>query len=166
MQSFVIRQNILGLEAHYEVYREGEEDVYMTMVGTEAIMRLYEGEIPELDDSEEPDLDETEAVASFRMRSILSETKFEVFDDTQQSIAFFDFPIIEFRKRFHLMIGDQKYEGEGGIRGRTFKFRDSAKEIVIEIAKHSSFRDKYTLKVFNPLPLNVGLLAVAVIDQV
>lgn len=152
MQVFRIHQELFGLEAKYRVFRDGEDELFMTLKGTEAIMRLYQG-------------DEGQPKGSFRMKSILSDTKFEVFDEDERHVAFFEFPMFDFKKKFRLVIGESRFQGLGGLRGRTFRFHDEEGELALEIAKQSSFRDRYTLQVAESVPVAIAILATAVVDQ-
>ncbi len=152
MKSFEIKQELFGLEAKYEVREDGGDEIIRTLRGTETIMRLLAG-------------DEGDLLATFRMKSVLSDTRFEAYDAEDQVIARFEFPLIEFKKRFHLLIGDWQFEGQGGIRGKTFRFRDSRGDEVLVIAKLGTFRDRYKVQVGDAIPVDVALLAAAVVDQ-
>jgi hypothetical protein len=152
MQVFEVHQELFGLEAKYYVYKEGGKDLIMTLKGTEAIMRLYDG-------------DEGAPLGSFRMRSILSETKFEVFDGEERIVARFEFPLFEIKKSFRLLIGEERYLGKGGIRGRTFTFLDKDDEVALKIAKQPTFRDRYIVTLSSAIPVSIALLATAVVDQ-
>ena len=153
MNSYEVTQRNVRMETTYEVRREEGEDLVSLLVGTEAILRLHES------DRESP------VIASLRMKSILTETNFELYDENEETIGAFEFPMFEFTKRCQLKLGSSVYAGEGGVRGRTFRFRNGEGELVLEIAKRRRLRDAYKVRISEEFPRNIGLLATGLIDQ-
>ena len=82
------------------------------------------------------------------------------FLDGARSLGSLAFPAVAFDdKTLLLTVGEEVFEGDGGVFRGVFVCRRPNGDVVLEIAKELSIRDTFSVKADESLPLQVALLA-------
>lgn len=151
MTTFEVTQAFLNVGTAYHVRKPREHDVLFTVRGVltspSPKFRLVEG-----DNGKEVGV----------LTGNVVKTKYEI-NDGSRLLGSLVFPAVAFKKTLTLTVGDDVYEADGGVSHGVFQCKRSDGEVVLEIAKELSVRETFSVKMYDAVPFQVGLLlAVAI----
>src|SRR5262245_41014036 len=138
MQMYEVTQKILAIGPTYEIRAVGSDAVLYTVRGKLLTftpkLTLVEGE---------------KGAEIAKLTANFTKTKFTVEGATPATLTF---PLIALKQRMTLQIGGQEYAADGGFLAGAFRCADQAGNVVFEILKELSLRDKFRVQIHTDLP--------------
>ena len=151
MQTYEVTQKILSIGPSYEVRVTGSDAVVYTIRGKLLTftpkLTLVEGE---------------KGAEIAKLTANFTKTKFSVEGPQPATLSF---PLIALKQRMTLQVGGREYVADGGFLAGAFRCADENGNVVFEILKELSLRDKFRVQIHAELPPIVILLAAVAIDQ-
>jgi len=154
METYELTQKILSFGPSYQVRANGSDQVLWTIKGK---LLTATPKLTMVEGTDDGDV-------AF-MKGNFVKTKFDI-SVAGQGLGALQFPLIALKKSFTLALGDKQFKADGGFLAGTFKCTNAQGEIVLQIAKQLSLKDKFQVS-HEPsqIPREVALMAAVAIDQ-
>jgi uncharacterized protein YxjI len=157
MSNFEVTQRLLSVASRYDVRTEGSESIVMTVKGTlmsaTPNFTLLEG---------------TEGKQLATLKGNFAKTKFQMLDLAGKEQALIEFPAIALKKTLALHVGDKTFTADAGVFKDVFQCKNGEGAVILEVAKKTGLtavRDKFIVKITEPITQEIGLLAAVAIHS-
>jgi uncharacterized protein YxjI len=155
MTSYELTQRLMSVATYYDVRESGTEDVVFHVKAELMSPRPSCALL---------DKDENELA---RLRGNINKTHFTI-EANKKELARVDFPVIAFKKKLELTIGDKKYHADAGVLSTLYDFqcKDADGKVAMSVKKAEGFtkvRDRFVVEPGEIAPKEIALLVAVAI---
>jgi uncharacterized protein YxjI len=156
MSSFEVTQRLLSVASRYDVRTEGGESIVMTVKGT--LMSATPNFVL---------LEGTEGKELGSLKGNFAKTKFQILDAAGKEQASIEFPALALKKTMALHVGPKTFTADAGVFKDVFQCTGEG-GVALEVAKKTGLtavRDRFIVKITEPVTQEIGLLAAVAIHS-
>ena len=154
METYEVTQLLMAVSSIYQVRVPGTDEILNTIRGELMTATPKYSMVKGTDGAEVATLTGNFIKTKFIMRGL-----------SKEELGVVSFPAVALRKTLVLTVGGRGYTADGGIMSGVFKCVDNEGTVAIEIEQKLDIRHRFEIRIKQPIPKEVALLAAVAIHS-